>query len=95
MRNIHAVDELADVRTKLKELETREAELKAQISADMGSSDTLFGNEYLAFQKLSSRKGAIDTAAMAKAGIDVEAYRKADVTVLSIIVERCERQQAA
>lgn len=95
MSNRHIVDELAEVRAQIKALADRETALKAEISAAMGTGDLLIGDDYAAVQKITSRKGAVDTAAMAKAGIDVEAYRRADVTVLSIVVERCQQAVAA
>ena len=87
MRNRHIVDQLADVRAQIKELKQREGDLKDQISAAMGKSDSLGGDQFMALQKVSTRKGAIDTAKLQKAGIDVDAYRKADTTVYQIVVE--------
>lgn len=85
--NRHIVDQLADVRAQKKELEAREDELKVAISAAMGSADSLGGDQFIALQKVSERKGAIDTKAMERAGIDPDAYRKPAVTVYQIVVE--------
>lgn len=88
MRNRHIVDQLADVRAQIKELKGIEDDLKAQISSAMGKSDSLGGDEHLAYQTLSTRKGAIDAKALEKAGVDVEKYRKPDTVVQTIRVER-------
>lgn len=92
--NRHIVDQLADVRAQIKELEAREAALKSEISDAMGSANSLGGDEFLAFQKLSTRKGGIDDKAMTAAGIDVAKYRKPDIAVFSLVVERREVEAA-
>ena len=86
--NRHPVDELADVRAQIKELKDREDDLKVIISLDMGDGDSLGGDEYIATQTLSTRKGAIDEKALKAAGVNVSDFRKADVTVWSLRLER-------
>lgn len=86
--NRHIVDQLADVRAQIKDLEGREADLKKQISAKMGAADSLGGDEFIALQTLSTRKGGLDDKAMLAAGIDVDRYRRPDITVFSLRVER-------
>lgn len=86
-RNRHPVDQLADVRAEIKKLQDREADLKAMISTEMGSRDSLGGDQYIASQVLQERKGAIDEKAMAAAGIDVDQYRKPKSTFIMIKVE--------
>lgn len=87
--NIHPVDELAQIRATLKVLTERENELKTAVSALMGENDSLAGAEHVAFQKLSTRKGAVDAAALAKAaGVSADEFRKPSVAVLQIVVER-------
>lgn len=88
--NRHIVDQLADVRAHIKELQGKEAELKDAISALMGGRDSLGGDEYIALQRLTTRKGAIDTKAMEAAGIDPDRFRKPDVAVYSLVIERRE-----
>lgn len=88
--NRHIVDRLADVRGRIKELETEEAELKSRISAEMGGSDSLGGDEFIAIQTLTNRKGGLDEARIA-AALKVEnldGYRKPGATVHSLKVER-------
>jgi hypothetical protein len=85
--NRHPVDQLANVRATIKTLEEREKELKAQISVMMGKADSLGGDEFIALQKLSTRKGAIDAALMEKAGLDPDRYRKPDTAVYSLVIE--------
>ncbi len=92
--NRHPVDQLADLRETIKRLKEFEEELKVQVSDLMGSADSLGGDEYIARQTVSERAGAIDTKAMASAGIDIEKYRKPNVTVFSIRCERREREAA-
>jgi hypothetical protein len=53
----------------------------------MAGADSLGGDEYLAMQKLSTRKGAIDTKLMEKAGLDPERFRKPDTAVYSLVIE--------
>lgn len=88
--NRHPVDELADIRETTKELKAREDELKFIISEMMGDADHLGGDEFIATQKISTRKGAIDQKAMEADAIDLAPYRKPDVTIFSIITERRE-----
>lgn len=87
-KNRHPVDELADVRAQTKALNEREAELKAEISKRIGSADSLGGDEFIATQVLSTRKGGIDEKAATAAGIDLNRFRKADVVVHTLRVER-------
>lgn len=93
--NRHIVDQLADVRAKMKELKAQEDALKEQISEAMGSADSLGGDEFIAFQKLSIRKGSIDQKMMEAAGIDVDSFRKPDVSVYTLTVERRAQEDAA
>lgn len=86
--NRHIVDQLADVRAQIKELSAVESELKAKVSSQMGDADSLGGDEHIASQSLSTRRGAIDDKRMKADGIDVDAYRKPDTTVLTIRIER-------
>jgi hypothetical protein len=94
LRNRHPVDELADVRERMNVLGKREAELKAEVSRLMGAADSLGGDEYVAYQRMSERKGAYDMAAI-KAVVDVEKYRLPPTAVLTIRVERRVREDAA
>jgi len=93
--NRHIVDQLADVREQIKKLEEQEEKLKAEVSKQMGDADSLGGDEFIARQTVSTRAGSIDAKAMEKAGIKVEKYRKAAVTIYSIRVERREQPEAA
>lgn len=85
--NRHPVDQLANIRATIKTLEDREKELKEQIGALMGSADSLGGDEFIARQKLQSRKGGLDEKKLqAKLG-DLSAYRKPDSTYIVLNVE--------
>lgn len=86
--NRHPVDELADVREAQKALKAREDALKERISEMMGGADHLGGDEWIASQKLSTRKGALDQKAMDADGVELARYRRPDVTVFSIVLER-------
>lgn len=86
--NRHVVDQLADVRAQVKALEAKETALKAEISKRMGGRDSLGGDEWIALQTLSTRKGSIDADAAKRAGVDLDRFRKADVTVFSLRLER-------
>jgi hypothetical protein len=87
--NRHPVDELAEVRAQIKDLEEREKALKTTVSTLMGDRDSIGGDEFIARQTLTERAGSVDTAAMKKAGIDVDKYRKAPTAVVTI---KCERR---
>lgn len=93
--NRHPVDQLGEIRATIKALQAREDELKSKVSAMMGPDDCLGGDEFIAFQRVSTRKGAIDVKAMEKAGIDPNRFRKPDVTVYSLTVERRVAEEVA
>lgn len=98
--NRHIVDQLADVRAQIKALEVREDELKAEISKVMGAADSLGGDEYIASQKASSRKGSLDPVklqgALKISQHDLDrVYRKPDSAVVSIVLERRQVEAAA
>lgn len=86
-KNRHPVDRLADVRAEIKKLQDEETDLKAQITTEMGSSDSLGGDQYIASQALQERKGNIDDAAMKADGLDPEKYRKPASTFIVLKVE--------
>jgi hypothetical protein len=95
MTNLHPVDELAEVRAKIKFLTERESELKDIISKMMGpNADSLGGDEFIARQVLSERKGSLDEKAMKAAGIDTDKFRKHSVTIWSLRIERREMEAA-
>lgn len=93
--NRHPVDQLALVRETIKNLKEREEELRAIVSAEMGSGDTLGGDEFIARQTVSERKGGVDEKAVKAAGIDLDRFRKPAVPVFSIRVERRVMEDAA
>lgn len=86
-KNRHPVDRLADVRAEIKKLQDEEADLKALITTEMGSADSLGGDQYIASQALQERKGGMDEAAMKTAGVDPEKFRKPSSTFIVIKVE--------
>ncbi len=85
--NRHVVDQLADTREQIKELRKAEAACVSQISELMGDNDSLGGNQYIAKQKMHTRKGSVDIVRMEADGIDVDAYRKPDTVVFQIRTE--------
>ena len=86
--NRHPVDRLHDVRTQIKALQDQETDLKALISTEMGSRDSLGGDEFIAFQALQTRKGGIDEASLKAAGINPDKHRKPASTSHVLRVER-------
>jgi hypothetical protein len=94
LTNRHPVDELAEVRAKIKNLQDRESDLKETISKMMGGADSLGGEEFIARQMLSERKGSLDEKAMKAAGIDTDKFRKPTTVVMSLRVERREMEAA-
>lgn len=89
-RNRHPVDQLADVRAEIKRLSAIETDLKAQISTEMGSKDSLGGDEFIAFQTLQERKGGLDEKRIAEhIGVkNLDAYRKPSTTFIMLRVDR-------
>lgn len=87
--NRHPVDQLAEVREKIKVLQDQEDTLRTEVSVLMGDADTLGGDEFIAKQSISERAGGIDAKALERDGIDVAKYRKKPSTVYQI---RCERR---
>lgn len=87
-RNRHPVDELGDVRESLKSLEAREKELKEEVGRLMGTKDSLGGDNFIARQSISERKGALDEKVIAaKLGVEnLDAFRKPPVAVVTIRV---------
>jgi hypothetical protein len=85
--NRHPVDQLAQIRETQKILAEREAELKEEIGSLMGSADSLGGDEFIAFQKLQSRRGGLDEKKLAAAGIDLDQYRRPSSTYIVLTVE--------
>ena len=94
--NRHPVDRLFDVRQQIKALTEEEADLKAKISVEMGSADSLGGDECIASQSLQERKGGLDEARIAAAlGVgNLDDYRKPSSTFVVIRVEQ-RAQEAA
>lgn len=95
MPNRHPVDQLADVRAKIKDLQAREGELKDEIGRLMGDKDSLGGDEYIARQSIQERKGPIDEAKLKAAGLDADKFRKPPVTSIVLRVERRAELEAA
>jgi hypothetical protein len=86
--NRHIVDQLADVRAKIKDLESVEKDLRERVRTAMGSGDSLGGDEFIARQTLSTCKGSVDNKAVKAAGIDLDKFRKADTVVYALRLER-------
>jgi hypothetical protein len=95
--NRHIVDRLADVRAKIKQLQDDEKELKEEVGRQMGAADSLGGDEFIASQSITERKGSIDEAKVAKKlGVEnLDAFRKSPSTVVTIRVERRAAEEAA
>lgn len=92
--NRHPVDELGEVREEIKTLQAREKELKAVVAEEMGNTDSLGGDEWIARQKVTQRKGTWDEKRLKEAlGDMVERYRKEPTAVYSIETRR--RSEAA
>jgi len=90
--NRHVVDTLADIRATIKALKKDESDCVSEISEKMGDGDSLGGDQHIARQIISTRKGSIDTSRLAKDGIDVDAYRKPETVVYSIRLEVREQE---
>jgi hypothetical protein len=84
MTNLHPVDQLVAIRAQIKALQEHEALLKTEISRVMGDGASLVGDEWIAEQAVSTRKGGIDEKALKAFGIDVDAFRKPDTTVFTL-----------
>ena len=89
-RNRHPVDRLADVRAQIKTLQDEETDLKALISNEMGSRDSLGGDEFIAVQTLQTRKGGFDEEKLAErlGRVNLDQFRKPSTTSHVLRVER-------
>jgi len=94
MSNRHPVDQLAMVREELKALKEREDVLRDQVARFMGNADSLGGDEWIARQAISERKGSIDEAALRAIGVEPDAYRKPKTTTYTIRTVRREGNEA-
>jgi hypothetical protein len=88
MPNRHPVDELADVREKIKFWKEREDELRTIISDQMLGNDSLGGDEWIARQTVTERKGSLDEKLMQAVGIDADKFRKPASVSFTIRLER-------
>ena len=82
--NTHAADQLASIRAQIKALQEAESALKTQISREIGDGSSLVGDEWIAEQSLTTRKGGLDEKKLVAAGVDVDAFRKPDSAVLTL-----------
>ena len=71
--NTHAADQLASIRAQIKALQEAESALKTQISREIGDGSSLVGDEWIAEQSLTARKGGLDEKKLVAAGVDVDA----------------------
>ena len=92
--NRHVVDQLSDIRAQIKELKKDEAACVSEISEQMGDGDSLGGDQFIARQIISTRKGTVDTARLEADGIDIDAYRKPETVAYSIRLEARVREVA-
>lgn len=101
--NRHVVDQLADIRAKIKTLKKDEQscvdEIKAMARTPAGDLDYIAGNEFIASMNESTRKGAINNESLDEFlqfhhSKTIEEFRKAPTTVLSIRLERRENEVA-
>jgi len=80
----HQVDQLVAIRAQIKALQEIEAGLKTDISRAIGDDGFIIGDEWIAEQSLTTRKGGVDEKKLAAYGIDVDAFRKPDSVVLTL-----------
>lgn len=88
--NRHVVDRLAELRLALKDGNKLEEELKAEVSREMGRSDSLGGSEFVATQSISERRGKLLEKKIAMAlGVDnLDWYRGKATEVVTIRTNR-------
>lgn len=83
--NHHVVDRLAMLRQHIRAAQDLEKSLKDEVAQLMGSADSLGGDEFIARQKVTTRKGPFDEKRLAEVlGDMVERYRKPETTVYRI-----------
>lgn len=82
------VDELKFVRDEIKRLEKIAEALAKEVSKSFGKKKkVLYGERWIAMEKLSERKGAIDPKAIELKGMDPDKFRKPPVISHSIIFQ--------
>ncbi len=84
LTNSHPVDQLVAIRAQIKALQEAEGALKTEISKAMGAASSLVGDEWIAEQTLTTRKGSIDEKALRAAGINPDQYRKPELPVYTL-----------
>jgi hypothetical protein len=86
--NRHPVDELGDIRAERAALEAREARARTQVKNLMEAGGRLSGDEYVAEWEVRYRKGQIDPAALRRAGLKPDKFRKPSRKVDVILTDR-------
>lgn len=85
--NRHIVDQYAEIVSTIKILEIKKDLLNYEIRKMMGSDDSLGGDEFIAMQSISERKGGIDEKALIEIGIDVSAFRKPSISLVTLRIQ--------
>ena len=82
------VDLIGDLRAVIKEAKSMEEELKERILESFGSSDSVGGADYIAYQSIHGRKGSFDEKKLKeKLGNDLESYRKPSTSSIKLDVK--------
>jgi hypothetical protein len=90
------VDLLGALRAHKKEVEALEAQLKDDVAQAMGERDSLPGDEFIARQTVSERKGGWDGKKLeAELGMRAASFRKPPTTVYTITTELRAEARAA
>lgn len=85
--NRHIVDQYAEIVSTIKMLEIKKDLLNHEIRKIMGFDDSLGGDEFIAMQSISERKGGIDEKALTEIGIDVSAFRKPSISLVTLRIQ--------
>lgn len=85
---VQDVDRLRVIRAQIKELEAEAKHLTDGLQLELGDAEALtVDGRVLVTWKSQTRRGAVDTKALAKAGIDVDEYRKPSTTTRTFLVK--------
>lgn len=91
--NRHPVDELGDIRAERVALAVREDRARARVMSLMNAGGCLSGHDYTATWEVQKWRGQLDVAALRRAGLKPDKFRKPSANV--DIIRTARRSETA